>query len=220
MRQQINLYEPIFSEARKPFSAGMALACIVLLLGVLAAVSIKANLRVQALAIEVEALRAQQLELESSAGSDGEVLESAEAIKARIERLEHSVNERTRAFDMLRSGAAGRTIGFAPRLEALARRHVDGIWIDAMHLSGTNTAMMLSGSTLDPDIVPRYLRSLAQDEVLTGARFDDFIILRPSEESAEGEEQQAKRKTYDPKLLRFKAGSSALERSLAPEASS
>lgn len=218
MRQQINLYQPTFSEERKPFSAGTALACLIVLAGVLGAVSINANARVRKLALEVDALRIQQMEQEDA--SNAGTPEPVESIEARIERLERSVDERSRALEILRSGAAGRTVGFAPRLEALARRHVDGLWIDALQLSGTSTAMMLSGSTLDPDIVPAYLRSLAQDDVLAGTRFDDFIILRPTEQTADTEDEQKKQKTYDPRLVRFKAGSSALDRSTGSEASS
>lgn len=218
MRQQINLYQPTFSEGRKPLSAGTALACLIVLVGVLGAVSIAAHARVRKLALEVDSLRAQQMEQENALNAAPQ--ESGESIEEQMKRLERAVDERSRALEILRSGAAGRTVGFAPRLEALARRHVDGLWIDALQLSGTSTAMTVSGSTLDPDIVPAFLRSLAKDDVLAGTRFDDFIILRPTEQTADGESEPKKRKRYDPRLVRFKAGSSALGRSAESEASS
>jgi len=37
-------------------------------------------------------------------------------------------------------------------------------------------SVSLSGSTLSPDVVPRYLRSLAADPALKGGQIDEFII--------------------------------------------
>ena len=80
---------------------------------------------------------------------------------------------------MLQSGAAGQTSGFASRMEALARRHVNGLWIDGLAMSGTRSTMSISGGSVDADIVPAYLRSLSSETVLSGTRFDDFVIERP-----------------------------------------
>ena len=220
MRQQINLYQPIFSEQRKLFSAATVALAMSALLIALAVFSVHANLRVQKFAREVEALRVQQAEQENLLG-EGAAEHSPAALEARVKQLGTLVAERGRALEILQSGAAGTAIGFAARLEALARRHVDGLWIDSMHLSGTNGAMTLSGATLNPDLVPAYLRSLAQDKVLAGTRFDDFVIERPVQEPAraanEGESGKAPKIT-NPKLVRFRAGSTTLKS--APEASS
>ena len=64
-------------------------------------------------------------------------------------------------------------------MEALARRHVNGLWIDGLAMSGTRSTMSISGGSVDADIVPAYLRSLSTETVLSGTRFDDFVIERP-----------------------------------------
>jgi cell division protein FtsB len=217
VRQQINLYQPIFSEDRNAFSATRVAFVMLAIVAGLAAFSTNASLRVKKLAADVEVLRAQQAEQEALLGAEKD---SPEAIEARVKRLDRLVAERGRALEILKSGAAGTTVGFAPRLEALARRHVDGLWIDSMHLSGTNGAMMLSGATFNPDMVPAYLRSLAQDKTLAGTRFDDFIIERPIVEvaAAEGEDRKPA-KPLNPKLVRFRAGSSSLKTAQTQEAS-
>ena len=89
------------------------------------------------------------------------------------------MSERTQALQVLQSGAAGQTSGFATRMEALARRHVNGLWIDGLAMSGTRSTMSISGGSVDADIVPAYLRSLSTETVLSGTRFDDFVIERP-----------------------------------------
>ena len=142
--------------------------------------------------------------------------ETPEQLDARVKQLEAQVTERTRAVQILKSGGAGQTTGFANRMEALARRHVDGLWLDQMILSGTNGGMTLRGATIDPDVVPQYLRSLAAEPALSGTRFDDFVIERPSKlskadaesELAEGASKPAN-KNEGP--IRFKAGSKGLD---------
>jgi hypothetical protein len=213
VRQQINLYQPIFSEQRKPLSAltiGIGLLVMVL---VLAGIAVNASLAVEKLELELESLQAQQAEQQSLFGT--EPAESLETVQVRVKQLDRLVNERGRALQVLQSGGAGTTVGFAPRLEALARRHIDGLWIDSMSLSGANGAMTLAGASFNPDLVPTYLGSLAQDKVLSGTRFDDFIIERPvaqaQAEDGATEEGAAKPKQVDPRLIRFRAGSSALK---------
>jgi Tfp pilus assembly protein PilN len=100
-------------------------------------------------------------------------------VQARVKALTATLSERTQALQVLQSGAAGQTTGFASRMEALARRHVDGLWIDGLAMSGTRSTMSISGSSVDADIVPDYLRSLSSEAVLSGTRFDDFVIERP-----------------------------------------
>lgn len=220
MRQQINLYQPIFSEERKPLSA-LTLASVLLALIVgLGAYAVKAQLAVNALNAQAEILRAQQIEQQNLAG-EGSDAEPLETVEARVKKLDRLVAERAMGLEVLKSGAAGTTIGFAPRLEALARRHVDGLWIDSMQMSGAKGAMTLAGGSYNPDIIPVYLRSLAQDKVLAGTRFDDFVIERPVPEdpSAEEGDSPKTRKPIDPKLIRFRAGSSTLAPA-ATEASS
>ena len=100
-------------------------------------------------------------------------------VEARVKALTATLSERTQALQVLQSGAAGQTSGFASRMEALARRHVYGLWIEGLAMSGTRSTMSISGGSVDADIVPTYLRSLSSETVLSGTRFDDFVIERP-----------------------------------------
>jgi Tfp pilus assembly protein PilN len=120
------------------------------------------------------------------------------ALDARIRQLSREVALRSQALASLHAGAMGETVGFAARLEALARRHVDGVWLNHMEFSGSGGAMNLSGATTNADLVPLYLRNLSNEHVLAGARFDDFVIERPDE------------KEHSPEPLRFRATSGAL----------
>lgn len=131
-------------------------------------------------------------------------------VEARVKALAASLSERTQALQVLQSGAAGQTSGFAARMEALARRHVDGLWIDGLAMSGTQSTISISGSSVDADIVPAYLRSLSSEAVLNGTRFDDFVIERPQSGKSElsGKSEAGK--------VRFRAGSKSLPVKRAP----
>jgi hypothetical protein len=230
VHQQINLYQPIFSEQRKPLSGVVVALFFGLLIAVLAGNSVYANMQLQQLRATVENLRIEQGEQESLLTANGEELANKEkpaVVDARIKTLDKMINERRAALKVLQSGAAGQTTGFATRMEALARRHVDGLWIDRLVLSGTTGSMSLSGSALDADTVPLYLRSLAQESVLSGTRFDEFVIERPTKEGAPsaeiaaedgGVDASAKKQATGPSHIRFRAGSKALTTSAPVEA--
>jgi hypothetical protein len=213
MRQQINLYQPVFSSERKLFGASTVASAFAVLVVGLVAYTVNSRMQVDKLEIEAAALRAQQQQQTDFLNS--QAVGTPDEIESRIKQLSKSIAARSQALQMLQSGAAGQTTGFANRLEALARRHVDGLWIDAIILSGANGSMSLAGATLDPDIVPRYLENLAQDSVLAGTRFDEFLIERPAPESQlarrEGEEESVSPpKKPVQKHVRFRAGTRAL----------
>ncbi|HVF15291.1 MAG TPA: hypothetical protein VNA21_00200 [Steroidobacteraceae bacterium] len=221
MRQQINLYQPIFSEARKPLSAVAVVLVFAVVIAGLTGYSVYANMQLKQLQASVEALRSEQAEqdaLLTATGEENAAREKPAAVDARIKKLDRLIAERRSALKVLQSGAAGQASGFAARMEALARRHVEGLWIDKLVLSGTNGSMSLAGSTLDADTVPAYLRSLARDSVLSGTRFDEFVIERPTKAVAsteptlaeDGTEMAAKKVVPAAAHIRFRAGSKTL----------
>jgi hypothetical protein len=184
MRQQINLHQPILREEPKLFGATTALRAFAIVLVALVLMWGVAAYKVKQLEQTAQTLRdvqAKEQESLDAASSMSASRATPADLASRVKRAEAEVAGRTRALELLRAGAAGRTTGFAARLEALARRHLDGVWIDRMALSGSTEAMSLGGATFDPDLVPRYLQSLSQEAVLAGARFDQLAIERPKD---------------------------------------
>lgn len=216
MRQQINLYQPIFSEARKPLSGlTVGTGLVVIIIGLIA-LSIHTQLRVNRVTAQVEQLQEQQTQAETSLAEATATLNerlNPAVVEARVKRLTASLDERTRALQLLKSGAAGQTTGFAARLEGLARRHVEGLWIDDLMISGTNGSMSIGGATLNVDIVPTYLQSLAKEPVLAGTRFDEFLIERPAtavKRALDADDPDNKRSGASAGFIRFRAGNKEL----------
>ena len=182
MRQQVNLHQPIFRRERKSFSAITVATTLGVVALALTAFSLYTARGVERLQTEVAQLTEQQEKQQAQLNQVGETF-SRQArrsdVETRVKALTATLSERTQALQVLQSGAAGQTSGFASRMEALARRHVNGLWIDGLAMSGTHSTMSISGGSVDADIVPAYLRSLSSETVLSGTRFDDFVIERP-----------------------------------------
>jgi Tfp pilus assembly protein PilN len=199
VRQQINLYQTVFRHERKPFSGVLVASVLGLVVTALAAFSMYADREVSALQAEVATLHEQQAQQQAQLAKLEELRGQHPAdgnAQAEVKSLTAALAERQQALQVLKSGAAGQTTGFASRLEALARRHVEGLWIDSLAMSGTRNTMSMSGGSVNAGIVPIYLRGLSGEPVLSGTRFDDFTIERP----LEGPDAE----------VRFHAGSSSL----------
>src|ERR1044072_4013462 len=182
MRQQINLHQPIFRRERKTLSAITVATTLGVVAVGLTAFSLYTARSVERLQSEVAELTAQQAKQQEQMAKVGELFSQQARrsdVEARVKALNVTLSERTQALQVLQSGAAGQTSGFASRLEALARRHVNGLWIDALAMSGTHSTMSITGGSVDADIVPVYSRSLSSETVLSGTRFADFVIERP-----------------------------------------
>ena len=187
MRQQINLYQPILRTEPKLFGSSTALVAVGAVFAMLAGLWGYGTYKVHRLEQSAQVLKHEQEKQDQALAQAGTFSASRSKpadLEAQVKRAEAEVAARTRALELLRAGAAGHTTGFAARLEALARQHVDGVWIDRMALSGATGAMSLGGATFDANLVPRYLQNLAQEPVLAGARFDQLIIDRPNGKGA------------------------------------
>jgi Tfp pilus assembly protein PilN len=213
-RQQINLYQPAADLSRQPFSARAAVLCVSAVLVAVLSIWAYGSWQVSRMQQSVTALEQQQRRQEDTLNAAGAI----HAARAKPEQLEAQIRDLTaelaihrRALTRLHSGAEGQMVGFSSRLSGLARRHVEGLWIDHIVLSGSSETMTLEGIALDADMVPRYLRDLAQDPALTGARFDELVIERPVR-TAKGEDASAQPESHaavPANGMRFRAESQA-----------
>jgi MSHA biogenesis protein MshI len=182
-RQQINLYQPAADLSRRPFSARAAAltvgAVLAAQLGIWGYGSWQVT-QVQRSVSALEELQRRQEDRVNAAGLMHAARANPEAIQAHIKEMTAALARRRRALELLRQGAQGSKVGFSAQLAGLARRHVDGLWIEHIVLSGSSRAMTLEGLALQSDLVPRYLRELARDPALSGARFDRLVIERPA----------------------------------------
>lgn len=206
MRQQINLYQPIFRAERKLFSAATVGITVALLVLTYAAIWTFGSVKVARLEMAVQSLQAQAETQESMIQTAAQLRAQRAkpaAIESRIAQLSAELTQRTRALEVLRSGTTGDVGGFASRLEALARGHLQGVWLDHLVLTGpagTRGNLRVEGAAVNADLIPRYLQSLAAETDLSGVRFAQFAIERPKRAD----------EATSARGIRFRASSAAL----------
>jgi hypothetical protein len=176
--QEVNLYQPVSKGVRGALSAKSTQISVMLIAATLAGLWGFAYWQVGRLQLTAQLVRNQQEAQAAMSAAHGPQLDglSDEELEALLARLGEEIDSKSRALARLGSEAGQTTAGFSARLRAFGARHIDGIWLERLTLGSTVAAVSVSGSTLSPEAVPRYLRSLASDPALKGGEIDEFII--------------------------------------------
>lgn len=179
--QEVNLYQPVAKGVRGALSAGSARNILILVVTTLAGFWGFAYWQVGRLQSAMDVVRNQAQAQAAMSASQGPQLGSLtdEELAALLTKLASDVDVKSRALALLNGEAQNPAVGFASRLRAFGVRHVDGIWLDRLTFGADVKSVSVSGSTLSPETVPRYLRSLAEDPALEGGQIDEFVIEKP-----------------------------------------
>ncbi len=187
MDQQVNLYQPILGAEKRLFSARTIGLGLGLLAACLCGVATFGAWRTGHVERSVKLLESQQAASLAMAERTGATLKpgsNLEQLQIEAKELSSGIAARERALDLVRLGAASPATGFAARLEALAHRQLDGLWLRDIVLGSGEGRLALRGSTTDPRLVPAYLGGLAQEPALAGVRFDKLAMRRAKPEEA------------------------------------
>lgn len=111
---------------------------------------------------------------------------------------------REAVLQALQGGGFADTGGHARYLRAFARQWLSGIWLTALSVRGAGQDIRLEGRTLDPALVPDYLRRLGGEAVLKGHAFNRLEMRRPAAPDA-----PAERSADPPRFLEFTVASEA-----------
>lgn len=174
MRQQVNLYQPIFRKQRIIFSAQTMLLCGLGFLVLLAAYSFLIDHRVTSLEAELERQNQAEQRAVSQIARIRETLppQAPDAgLMAQVERLEQRRDRLEQTAQLLRTRVPERRPRLRPRLEALARQHPDGLWLTGVELGSNGDTLRLGGRALSARLVPSYLDGLSGEPVLEGLSF-------------------------------------------------
>jgi len=179
--QEINLYQPVSKGVRGLLSASSARTSLIIVAVTLLGLWGFADWQVSRLRLATQGVREQLQARAAMAAVQGPELQSLDddQLNALITRLDSQVTAKNRALALLAGESAASAAGFSARLRAFGERHIDGIWLDRLTFGADVHSVSISGSTLSPDSVPRYLRSLAADPALKGGQIDEFIIEKP-----------------------------------------
>lgn len=174
MKQQVNLYQPIFRKQKVVFSAHTMLWVSTGFLLLLIAWSLLVEWRVSSLESGLQ----RQLRVEEQAIQRLAQLRDAMPSTEPDPRLQHEVEDLQQwqqalreSLAVLQSRAPEQRVRLRPRLEALARRHPEGLWLTGVELADDGRHLRLEGRALSARLVPAYLEALALEPVIEGLRF-------------------------------------------------
>lgn len=182
--QQINLYQPMFRQERKLFSAlallqiGLACLLVMALIGVYFQVQLhRFQASEHALGNQLGYLENALAALQQDAGDP-----ALAALDRHIAGLESSVQHRESLLDGM-TRLAGERNGFVPYLMALSEQRIPGLWLTGIHLGAGGHSVRLSGVALEAGLIPRYLERLPEDPRLRGLDFSQVQINRRTDGS-------------------------------------
>lgn len=177
MSQQINLYNPIFLQQKKIFSARtMAQALLLLMVG-LALINLYGGMRVARLQKEADAgaavLTVKQARL-TRVKAEFPPRQKSPLVAAELADAERRLAALDEVSGVLASGQLGTTRGHADMFRALARQRVEGLWLTGISVSGSDIGVR--GRALDAERIPAYLTLLTREPALRGKAFGSLQI--------------------------------------------
>lgn len=213
MSQQINLFNPIFQQQKKHFSAlTMAQTLGVIVAG---AIALAAYGRFQLSRLDQQfnasnaQLAAVQKQLEVFRAQAG-TRQKSKALQDEVRKTEAEVKSLQLAFETLQKGEFGNTKGYSEYLRAFARQIIGGVWLTGFNISGAGADIGLQGRALQPELVPAYIGRLKNEPVMRGKSFAALEMQVPQVEQTEqaGKDSAAAVKRVPAKYIEFSLQSS------------
>lgn len=187
MSQQINLYNPAFEEKRKLFGAAtMVQALLVLVLGV-AAMWFYANRQVADLQARASAGAAQLAKKKAQlamVGTEFAPRQKSPELEARLAEAEAQLAALKRIEGVIARGELGNAKGYSEYFRALARQHVEGLWLTGVAITGAGCDIGVRGRALDASMLPGFLGRLTNEKIMQGKSFGSLQIGQPTQGAA------------------------------------
>jgi hypothetical protein len=177
--QQINLFNPVFLQQQKIFSARTMAGALLLLFAGVAALALYGKLRVQGLQKQADAGAAQLVQKQArlaSVTAEFAPRQKNPAVDAELLDAERQLAALREISGVLERGELGNTQGYAEYFRALARQHVDGLWLTGVSIAGAGVDIGVRGRALDPQRVPGYLNRLTSEPIMRGKAFGSLQI--------------------------------------------
>jgi hypothetical protein len=188
MLQQVNLYEPIFREDHKLFSATTIGVGLGIVAAGLMAITLFSWWRVQALDRQLHAVHVQQAEQKKYMAQANAIVDQAgshETMEIHLQAMAVDLTRRQQALRYLRGGDAGSSgpilanRGFVGRMTALAHQQLDGLWLTGATFVSGSDSFQLTGGALNADLVPIYLARLMNEPAIAGTKLQSIEIRQP-----------------------------------------
>ena len=178
MRQQVNLFLPMFRKERKVFSARtLLLICTLALVALLFAYGYS-RWQLARLDGTLADLREQHAALASQLATLKPPAADIPALDARMKTLKARLQARRQLVNDINGLIEANRRGFAGQFRALAREHVAGLWLTGLEINRQRDGVVLKGVALEPQLVPAYLQKLPVQGAFRGVDFHTVELKR------------------------------------------
>jgi hypothetical protein len=179
MSQQINLFNPAFQPQKHVLSsAQLALAAAVVVVGI-GAVALVGNMGTAELQQQASAgalaLEQRQARL-ASVNTEFAPRQKDPTIDGQIVDADRRLTAMRHISGALARGELGDTNGFAGVFKALARQHMQGLWLTGVTVGASGAQIGIRGRAVDPAMVPGYLNRLTREPLMQGKSFASLQI--------------------------------------------
>ncbi len=184
MRQQVNLYQPLFRRQEKVLSALTLLQASVLIVVVLALIygfGLWQAGRTEQQVSELEQRRDESMARLLSVTAEFPPRQKDPHLPGRIAEAESRLLHSQRLLQQLARRELGNNSGLAEHLAALARQKPAELWLTRVQVGAGGQALQLAGSTHHPASVPRYLQALSDEATFQGLSFHQLGMWRSDE---------------------------------------
>jgi len=185
VKQQINLYQPMFRKQEKVFSAVAMLQIIVFFTVILIGIYAYSLSQLQPFHAELDKTLKQFDKLSKQIEIIAQALPrraESKLIVNEIARLTKELQHRQKVKDALSKGSFGSTDGFSGYFEALAKGHISGIWLTGIHIAQGGALLSFNGKSIDPELIPVYLKRLSKEPVFNNRAFNILEMQRAEAE--------------------------------------
>ena len=183
--QRINLYQDQFRARRDPTDATHLALWLLLVVVALAALGGLLAWRAQVAEQRLADARAQRAAVTERVDGLRARLQSARDAAgtpdARLADLRAELAAKRRLLDYLRSGPLAERTGFSAHLRGLARRVVEGVWLERITLTRGGARLRIDGHASDPEQVPALMAALGEADAYSGHSFRTLDLRRPEE---------------------------------------
>lgn len=183
MSRQINLYDPNLRRKRELLSAiNLAVTALVLLLilGLFASWARSTAARLEAAVAVMEpqakALQDQLLVL----GQQVSTRKPDAALEQELAAAKAKVDSHSAILALLQKGLGPDAVSFATYLQGFVRQTPSGLWLTGFTVDGDGTGMEIQGRTVDPALVPQYIKRLNGEKAFQGRAFSALQLSIPA----------------------------------------
>ena len=183
MSHHINLYDPALLRQRHWLTAANLLFALVMLFVILLGWGAWARIMASTLATETVALADQLKAARDESVALGTQLANRKPdskLESDLAAMKELLGVRLSIFTALGQGATPGSSGYADYLRGLARQTVTGLWLTGFSVGADGGHMEIRGRTLDPVLVPEYIRRLNAEPAFRGHRFAAINLSVPA----------------------------------------